>query len=136
MSGALDNGMRFAVMANQQPKDKVTLRLQVQCGSLQESAPQRGLAHFLEHLAFNGTTHYPPGTLVERLQHLGLAFGAHTNAHTSFDVYSWGFEKNLKKFRPMSTYDNLARRKCKKTGLIAFRKVVSFSSVNRSFSVR
>ena len=84
-SGTLSNGMRFAVMANQQPKDKVTLRLQVQCGSLQENEQQRGLAHFLEHLAFNGTTNYPPGTLVERLQHLGLAFGAHTNAHTSFD---------------------------------------------------
>ena len=84
-SGMLGNGMRFAVMANQQPKDKVTLRLQVQCGSLQENEQQRGLAHFLEHLAFNGTTNYPPGTLVERLQHLGLAFGAHTNAHTSFD---------------------------------------------------
>lgn len=85
LSGTFDNGMRYAVMANQQPKDKVTLRLQVQCGSLQESQSQRGLAHFLEHLAFNGTTNYPPGTLVERLQHLGLAFGAHTNAHTSFD---------------------------------------------------
>ncbi len=85
LMGTFDNGLRYAVMANQQPKDKVTLRLQVQCGSLQESAPQRGLAHFLEHLAFNGTTNYPPGTLVERLQHLGLAFGAHTNAHTSFE---------------------------------------------------
>lgn len=83
--GAFENGMRYGVMANHQPKDKVTIRLQVQCGSLQESDPQRGLAHFLEHMAFNGTTNYPPGTLVERLQHLGLAFGAHTNAHTSFD---------------------------------------------------
>ena len=83
--GTLDNGLRYALMPNAQPKDKVTLRLQVQAGSLQETEPQRGLAHFLEHLAFNGTTHYPPGTLVERLQHLGLAFGAHTNAHTSFE---------------------------------------------------
>lgn len=82
--GTLDNGLRYALMRNEQPQDKVSIRLQVRCGSLEETEPQRGLAHFLEHLAFNGTTHYPPGTLVERLQHLGLAFGAHTNAHTSF----------------------------------------------------
>ena len=83
--GKLDSGLRYALMHNEQPKDKVTLRLQVRCGSLNEQDQQRGLAHYLEHLAFNGTTHYPPGTLVERLQHLGLQFGAHTNAHTSFD---------------------------------------------------
>jgi zinc protease len=83
--GALDNGLRYALMANAQPKDKVTLRLQVRSGSLHESDPQRGLAHYLEHMAFNGTTNYPPGQLVVRLQHLGLQFGAHTNAHTSFD---------------------------------------------------
>jgi zinc protease len=83
--GVLGNGMRYCVMANQQPKDKVSLRLLVESGSLLETAPQRGLAHFLEHLAFNGTAHYPPGTLVGVLQGLGLAFGADTNAHTSFD---------------------------------------------------
>ncbi len=85
VQGTLPNGLRYALRHNEQPRDKVTLRLQVQCGSLQEDEVQRGLAHYLEHLAFNGTTHFPPGTLVERLQHLGLAFGAHTNAHTSFE---------------------------------------------------
>ena len=83
--GRLDNGLRYAVMANQQPKDKVSVRLLVESGSTLESEPQRGLAHFLEHLAFEGTTHYPPGTLVTQLQELGLSFGADTNAHTSFD---------------------------------------------------
>ncbi len=83
--GKLANGLRYALMPNQQPKDKITLRLQVQAGSLQETEEQRGLAHFLEHMAFNGTTNYPPGQLVVKLQHLGLQFGAHTNAHTSFD---------------------------------------------------
>ncbi len=83
--GTLPNGLRYALMPNAQPKDKVTLRLQVQCGSLQENEAQRGLAHYLEHLAFNGTTNYPPGTLITKLQHLGLAFGAHTNAHTSYE---------------------------------------------------
>ncbi len=83
--GKLDNGVRYALMPNDQPKDKVSLRLLVTAGSLVEDDVQLGLAHYLEHLAFNGTTHYPPGTLVAQLQALGMSFGADTNAHTSFD---------------------------------------------------
>lgn len=83
--GRLANGLRYAVMRNQQPRGKISLRLQVQNGSLQESDAQRGLAHFLEHMAFNGTTRYPAGKLIEVLQAMGIAFGAHSNAHTSFD---------------------------------------------------
>lgn len=83
--GRLDNGVRYALMPNDQPKDKVSLRLLVTAGSLVEDDVQLGLAHYLEHLAFNGTTHYPPGTLVTQLQTLGMSFGADTNAHTSFD---------------------------------------------------
>lgn len=83
--GRLDNGVRYGLMPNEQPKDKVSLRLLVTAGSLVEDDVQLGLAHYLEHLAFNGTTHYPPGTLVTQLQALGMSFGADTNAHTSFD---------------------------------------------------
>ncbi len=83
--GRLDNGLRYCLMVNNQPQDKVALRLFVGSGSLLEREEQRGLAHFLEHMAFNGTTHYAPGKLVSVLQGLGLAFGADTNAHTSFD---------------------------------------------------
>jgi zinc protease len=83
--GRLDNGVRYALMPNQQPRDKASIRLLITSGSLLENDPQRGLAHFLEHMAFNGTTHYPPGTLVTQLQSLGMSFGADTNAHTSFD---------------------------------------------------
>ncbi len=83
--GRLDNGVRYALMPNDQPKDKVSVRLLVTAGSLVEDDVQLGMAHYLEHLAFNGTTHYPPGTLVTQLQALGLSFGADTNAHTSFD---------------------------------------------------
>lgn len=61
------------------------MRLVVLAGSLQESDEQRGLAHFLEHMAFNGSTHYPPGTLVEFFQRMGMSFGGDTNANTSFD---------------------------------------------------
>jgi zinc protease len=83
--GALPNGVRYAVMANRQPRDRASLRLLVGAGSLYEKADQQGLAHFLEHMAFKGSTHYPPGTLVETLQRMGMSFGADTNASTSDD---------------------------------------------------
>ena len=72
-------------MPNHEPKGRASLRLLVLAGSLEETEEQRGLAHFLEHMAFNGSTHFAPGTLVETLQRLGMGFGADTNAATSFD---------------------------------------------------
>ncbi|HXN35730.1 MAG TPA: insulinase family protein, partial [Opitutaceae bacterium] len=83
--GTLPNGVRYVVMANHEPKNRASLRLLVLAGSFEETEEQRGLAHFLEHMAFNGSTHFAPGTLVERLQRLGMGFGADTNAATSFD---------------------------------------------------
>jgi hypothetical protein len=83
--GTLPNGLRYVVMPNHEPKGRASLRLLVLAGSFEETEAQRGLAHFLEHMAFNGSTHYAPGTLVERLQRLGMGFGADTNASTSFD---------------------------------------------------
>src|SRR5580658_1227598 len=83
--GTLPNGVRYAVMANHEPKGRVSLRLLVMAGSFEETEAQRGLAHYLEHMAFNGSTHYAPGTLVEKLQRLGMGFGADTNASTSFE---------------------------------------------------
>jgi zinc protease len=83
--GRLDNGLRYALMPNHEPKGRASLRLTVAAGSLNESDDQRGLAHFLEHMAFNGSTHFAPGTLVEYFQRLGMSFGGDTNAYTSFD---------------------------------------------------
>jgi len=83
--GTLPNGLRYVIVPNHEPKERVSLRLLVLSGSFQETDAQRGLAHFLEHMAFNGSTHYAPGTLVEKLQRRGMAFGADTNASTSFD---------------------------------------------------
>jgi zinc protease len=83
--GTLPNGMRYVVMPNKEPKARASLRLLVLAGSFDETEAQRGLAHFLEHMAFNGSTHYAPGTLVEKLQRLGMGFGADTNAATTFD---------------------------------------------------
>ncbi|MBI5771747.1 MAG: insulinase family protein [Verrucomicrobia bacterium] len=83
--GTLPNGLRYAVRQNAEPKGRASLRLLVLAGSFHEQDDQRGLAHFLEHMAFNGSTHYPPGTLVEYLQRMGMSFGADTNANTGFD---------------------------------------------------
>ena len=81
----LPNGVTTIVISNKEPRGRACLRLLVQAGSLNEDEDQRGLAHFLEHMAFNGSTHYAPGTLVELLQRMGMGFGADTNASTSFD---------------------------------------------------
>ncbi len=83
--GTLPNGLSYALRSNPEPRGRVALRLIVAAGSLHETEAQRGLAHFLEHLAFNGSTHYPPGTLVEFFQRMGMNFGGDTNAYTSFD---------------------------------------------------
>ncbi len=83
--GTLANGFRYVIMPNSEPEGRVGLYLDIQAGSLHETDEQRGYAHFLEHMLFNGTTHYPPGTLVEYFQTIGMSFGADTNAHTGFD---------------------------------------------------
>lgn len=83
--GRLDNGLRYAVRAHTEPRGRASLRLLVEAGSLHETEDQRGLAHYLEHMAFNGTTHYPPGTLIEFFQRNGMSFGGDTNASTGFD---------------------------------------------------
>lgn len=82
--GSLENGFRYVIMPNGEPPEKVSLRLFVGAGSLMEEKDQRGLAHFLEHMAFNGSRNFSGGDLVEYLQRLGMSFGADTNAYTSW----------------------------------------------------
>lgn len=82
--GLLENGMRYAILKNAEPPKRVSMRLFVDTGSLMEEDNQQGLAHFLEHMAFNGSKHFPAGEMVEYFQRLGMAFGADTNAHTGF----------------------------------------------------
>ncbi len=83
--GSLANGVRYVIRQNHEPKGRVALYLDVQAGSLNETEQQRGLAHYLEHMVFNGTSHFPPGTLIKYFQKIGMSFGADTNAHTSYD---------------------------------------------------
>ena len=83
--GVLPNGMRYVVMRNATPGGQASLRLRINAGSLDETDAQQGLAHFLEHMAFNGSTHVPKGEMVKILERRGLAFGADTNASTSWE---------------------------------------------------
>lgn len=94
--GVLANGMRYAILRNTQPAGVVALRLRVAAGALQETDEQRGLAHFLEHMAFNGSKNVPEGEMIKILERKGLAFGPDTNAYTSFGetVYMLDLPKN------------------------------------------
>ncbi|WP_417912927.1 M16 family metallopeptidase [Candidatus Electronema sp. TJ] len=85
MFGSLKNGLRYVILPNSEPKGRVSLQLKIHAGSLHESEEQRGTAHYLEHMMFNGTAHYPPGKLVDYFQSIGMSFGPDTNAHTTYD---------------------------------------------------
>ncbi len=82
--GVLPNGMHYQIKGNVTPKGQAALRLRIGSGSLQESDDQQGLAHFLEHMAFKGSTHVPANQMVKILQRKGLAFGPDTNAFTAW----------------------------------------------------
>ena len=86
VEGTLANGFRYVLKENQEPKNRVAVYLDVQAGSFNESDSQRGYAHFLEHMLFNGSTHFKPGQLVEYFQSIGMSFGGDTNARTGFDA--------------------------------------------------
>jgi zinc protease len=81
----LPNGMQSFVRQNARPAKRVALRLAVKAGSLEEADDQQGLAHFIEHMAFNGSTHFKPGELISTFEAVGARLGPHVNAYTSFD---------------------------------------------------
>jgi zinc protease len=83
--GALANGLRYIIYPNSEPPQRLSLRLHIAAGSLMEADDQQGVAHFLEHMVFNGSKSYTAAELIPRMQRLGIAFGAHVNAYTSFD---------------------------------------------------
>ncbi|MCD8185742.1 MAG: insulinase family protein [Rikenellaceae bacterium] len=83
--GVLDNGLTYYIRHNELPKDRAEFHIAQKVGSMQEEESQRELAHFLEHMAFNGTTHFPDKTMLEYLESIGAKFGANVNAYTSFD---------------------------------------------------
>ena len=83
--GTLPNGLRYYIRRNTRPAGRAELRLVVNTGSVLEDDDQRGLAHIVEHMAFNGTRHFPKQEIIAFLQSTGMRFGAHVNANTSFD---------------------------------------------------
>jgi zinc protease len=83
--GVLANGMKYALQKNETPKGSASVRFRINVGSIAEADNEQGLAHFLEHMAFNGSKNVPEGEMVKILERQGLSFGADTNAYTSFD---------------------------------------------------
>ena len=84
-TGVLPNGMTYYVMYNKKPEHRAEFRLAVNVGSTQENDNQQGLAHFTEHMAFNGTKNFKKNELVDYIESMGIKFGADLNAYTSFD---------------------------------------------------
>jgi zinc protease len=83
--GKFENGLRYYIRSNKKPEKRAELRLVVKAGSILEDDDQRGLAHFIEHMAFNGTKNFPKHELISFIESLGMRFGADINAYTSFD---------------------------------------------------
>jgi zinc protease len=83
--GELDNGLRYYIRRHEQPKERAQLWLAVDAGSVLEDDDQKGLAHFVEHMAFNGTKRFEKNTLIDFIERAGMDFGADLNAYTSFD---------------------------------------------------
>ena len=82
--GVLPNGFQYILKQNSTPADQVNIHLNIFAGSMHETDEQQGIAHFLEHLLFNGSEHFKPGELIEYFQSIGMDFGADANASTSF----------------------------------------------------
>lgn len=83
--GKLDNGLTYYIRHNEWPEHVANFYIAQRVGSIQEEDSQRGLAHFLEHMAFNGSEHFPDSTLLEYTRSLGVEFGSDLNAYTSID---------------------------------------------------
>jgi zinc protease len=91
-TGTLPNGLKYYIRKNTRPEKRIALRLAVKAGSVDEENDQQGLAHFLEHMAFNGTKRFKPGELVAALESTGARLGPHVNAYTSFDETVYMFQ--------------------------------------------
>lgn len=95
-TGKLDNGLRYFIAENKEPKDRVYIRLVVNAGSMNEEDDQKGIAHLVEHMAFNGTAQFPKNQIITELEQLGMKFAQDINAFTDFEntVYTLNLAKN------------------------------------------
>ena len=101
--GKLDNGLRYFIRKNRRPENRADLRLVVNAGSVLEDDDQLGLAHFVEHMAFNGTKHFAKQELVHFMESIGMRFGPELNAFTSFDETVYILEIPTEKPEVMKT---------------------------------
>lgn len=94
--GTLDNGLSYIIKKHSNPAERVSVWMHISSGSLNEIESTRGIAHFLEHMAFNGSENFPPGSVIDFFQGMGLQFGRDQNAFTSFDqtVYQLALPDN------------------------------------------
>jgi zinc protease len=97
--GRLPNGFQYILMENAIPEERINIHLNIFAGSMHETDAQQGVAHYLEHMLFNGSTHYPPGELIKYFQSIGMDFGADANAHTTFfnTVYDLSLPDNTQR---------------------------------------
>ncbi|MDR1618156.1 MAG: insulinase family protein [Treponema sp.] len=91
-TGVLPGGLRYYILENAKPENRAYLTLAVNAGSVLEEDDEQGLAHFVEHMAFNGTTRFPESELINYLRSLGMRFGPEVNAYTSYDETVFGIE--------------------------------------------
>lgn len=113
VTGELDNGMKYIVLRHANPPGRANMWIHISSGSLNETDKQRGIAHYLEHMAFNGSANFPPGSVVSFFESMGLVFGQHQNAFTSFnqttyqlafpDVKPETLERGMKFFGDVAT---------------------------------
>jgi zinc protease len=103
-TGTLPNGLRYFILENSRPEGRAYLTLAVDAGSVLEEDDEQGLAHFVEHMAFNGTRRFPESELVNYLRSLGMRFGPEVNAYTGYDETVYGIEV------PVETGDNGSKR--------------------------
>src|SRR5437870_8214327 len=84
-TATLPNGLKYFVRQNPRPTNRISMRLAVKAGSIDEADDQQGLAHLIEHMAFNGSTHFKPGEIFSYFESFGARLGPHVNAQTGFD---------------------------------------------------
>ncbi|MDO5045257.1 M16 family metallopeptidase [Campylobacter sp.] len=90
--GELENGLKYYIKENRLPKDTAHFYLTIRVGSIDENASERGLAHFVEHMAFNGSRDFKKNDLIKKLESLGVVFGADLNAYTSYDATGYNLK--------------------------------------------
>ena len=100
-SGVLPNGLTYYILHNEQPKERANFYIAQKVGSTLETQEQLGLAHFLEHMAFNGITHYPGKNMLNYLQSKGIRFGADINAYTGFDETVYNIDNVITTDKPL-----------------------------------